>query len=127
VPGRWPGLHLQVALSDFAGPPFIQRRQLLIQEDSQGYPAAISLVPGWIGGGESQVFLIQPVVVFRPVRVVDDALDRAYAKALGFAVMTDAFGAEIGIDHVDRLAFRDGAIRAFRLADIAVDAVVGYQ
>lgn len=39
--------------------------------------------------------------------------------------MTDAFSAFVGINLIDQLAHRDGIVRASRLADIAVNAIVG--
>jgi hypothetical protein len=41
--------------------------------------------------------------------------------------MADAFGTAIGINLVDILAHRNGLIRAFGFAHIAVDAFLGNQ
>ena len=54
-----------------------------------------------------------------------DALDRADLDALRGVVVADAFGASRGVDDVDMRALRDGLVRAFGLAYIAVDALVG--
>src|SRR5690606_32785793 len=51
-----------------------------------------------------------------------DALDRADHDALRFVEMPDAFGAQRRVDHVDGFALGDRAVRAGRLADVAVDA-----
>src|SRR5690606_15635340 len=42
--------------------------------------------------------------------------------ALRFVEVSDAFGAQRVVDHVDRFALRDGLVRTGRLADVAVDA-----
>jgi hypothetical protein len=39
--------------------------------------------------------------------------------------MAYAFGALRGLDHINLGAHRDGGVRAFGFADIAVDALVG--
>src|SRR5690606_21695293 len=51
-----------------------------------------------------------------------DALDRAHGHALRLVEMADAFGAQRRVDHVDRFALRNRPVRAYRLADVAVDA-----
>ncbi len=54
-----------------------------------------------------------------------NAVDRADLAALRRVEMADAFGAFRRVDHVDLRALRDRLIRAFGLADVAVDAFVG--
>src|SRR6185503_17744802 len=54
-----------------------------------------------------------------------DARDRAHLHALRLVEVADALGAAARLDDVDRLAGRDRAVRALRLADVAVDALVG--
>jgi microcompartment protein CcmK/EutM len=71
-----------------------------------------------------QVFLIQRVLVLGTLGILVDAVDRANRHALRLAVMADAFGAQFRIDHVKLFALGNGAVRAFRLADVAVDAFV---
>jgi hypothetical protein len=53
-----------------------------------------------------------------------DAVDRTHFDALGFVMMTDAFGTQFRIDDINVLALGDGAIWAFRLADITIDAFI---
>jgi hypothetical protein len=38
--------------------------------------------------------------------------------------MADTLGAQVGVDDVDLITLRDGPVGAFRLANIAVDALV---
>ena len=54
-----------------------------------------------------------------------NAGDGAHRLALRLVEMSDAFGAQAGIDLVDLLALVDRLIRTHRLTDIAVDAFVG--
>jgi hypothetical protein len=57
--------------------------------------------------------------------VEGNAIDRADFHALRCVIVAYAFGAFIGVDDVNGLALRDGAIGAFRLAYVAVDTFVG--
>src|SRR5690606_9485570 len=84
---------------------------------------------GWSGfTGDDQVLLHQFVLALDIVDVERDAVHRADLLALGFVVVADAFGAEVGVDDVDFLALGNGAVRALGLANVAVDAVIGdYQ
>ena len=59
------------------------------------------------------------------LRIENDALDRAYLDTLRDIVVTHAFGASGRGDLVDLDALADGGIRTDRLADIAIDALVG--
>jgi len=59
------------------------------------------------------------------VRVLRNTIYRTNLHALGFVIMPDAFGAEIGIDLIDLLALVNCAIGALRFAHITVDAFVG--
>jgi len=54
-----------------------------------------------------------------------NAVDRADLLTLRRVEMADALGAAVGIDDVDLRPLRDRAVRAFGLADVAVDALVG--
>jgi hypothetical protein len=49
------------------------------------------------------ILLIKRVQIFWPVRIMDDALDRADPDALGFVVVPDAFGTEARINLVNQL------------------------
>ncbi|MNG86617.1 hypothetical protein D3C79_453990 [compost metagenome] len=70
----------------------------------------------------------QLFVAFAVLRINHNGvIDRAYLLTGWNIVMTNAFGAAIAIDPVDILPHRNGLIRAFRLAHIAVDAFLGYQ
>lgn len=58
-------------------------------------------------------------------RVLNNAFDRTDSQALGIGMMTDTFGAKSRVDLIDLLPLRNGSIRAFRFADITIDAFVG--
>ena len=64
-------------------------------------------------------------LAFDIVGVRDTNVDRTDRGARFIVMKTDAFGAQLGIDDVNRLALRDCVIRALGLAGAAVDAVVG--
>jgi hypothetical protein len=66
-------------------------------------------------------------MIFRSIRIGNDALYWTHPHALGLVVMADTLGAVIGVDPVNRFAFGNGPIRAFGLANVAVDAFVGNQ
>jgi hypothetical protein len=72
-----------------------------------------------------QVFLLQLLPGFLMVGIFGDALHRADGDALRGIEVADALGAATGIDDIDLHALGDGLIGAFRLADIAIDALVG--
>ncbi|EKE18167.1 MAG: hypothetical protein ACD_10C00100G0001 [uncultured bacterium] len=59
------------------------------------------------------------------VRILRNAIDRTDLHALRLVVVTDAFGALVGVDHIDLFPLGDCLIRALRFADVAVDAFVG--
>jgi hypothetical protein len=58
-------------------------------------------------------------------RVMRDAIDRAYFHALRRIVMAYAFGTLCRVDDINGITLRNGAVRTFRLAYIAVDTFVG--
>jgi hypothetical protein len=58
------------------------------------------------------------------VGVAEDAVDGADLHALGGVVMTDTLRTQIGIDDVDLCTHADGIVGAFRLADIAINALI---
>src|SRR5690606_35447613 len=60
-----------------------------------------------------------------PVGVQRNAVHGADLLTLGLVEMADALGAQVRVDDVDFLALGNGPVRAFRFADVAVDAVVG--
>lgn len=62
---------------------------------------------------------------FDVIWVVWNAFYRADDLALGFVVMTDAFGTKVGVDDVNFSPHRNRIVWAFGFAHIAVDAVVG--
>ena len=73
-------------------------------------------------------FVPQLFVGFAVLWIDDNGVvDRAHLLAGGNIVMADAFGTAIGINLVDILAHRNGLIRAFGFAHIAVDAFLGNQ
>src|SRR5690606_42125424 len=60
-----------------------------------------------------------------PLRILRNAAHRAYLRALRLVEVADAFRALARVDLIDLLAHRDGVVRALRLADAAVDTLVG--
>ena len=73
------------------------------------------------------VFLPQRFLALDVLRIDRDARHRADLHALRFVKMADAFGAFFGVDLIDLLAQINRFVRAFGLADVAVDALVGDQ
>jgi hypothetical protein len=57
--------------------------------------------------------------------VFGDAIDRADLDALRFVVVSDAFGAFVGVDDVNLFSLGDSLIRALGFANVTVDALVG--
>src|SRR5690606_1535774 len=76
-------------------------------------------------GSQIHVFGVQLFVRLTLVRIERNAINRADLLALRLAEMTDTLGTKVGVDLVDLLPLIDRAVRAFRLADIAVDAFIG--
>src|SRR5262245_1756226 len=76
-------------------------------------------------GGQPQVLLAKLGIGLDMGGVERNAVDRADLLALRRVEMADSLGAAVGIDDVDLRPLRDRAVRAFRLADVAVDALVG--
>lgn len=70
------------------------------------------------------VFFHQLLFRFLIVGVQRDTIHRTNLLALGLIIMAYAFGAEIRLDLVDLLARRDCAVRALRLTDITINAVI---
>ena len=59
------------------------------------------------------------------LRIYWNASHRTQLLTLRLVEMTHALSAFVGINLVDQFAHRDGIVWASRLADIAVDAIVG--
>jgi hypothetical protein len=62
---------------------------------------------------------------FGMIEIEGDAIDRTHFAALRGIKMADAFGAFCGVDFVDFDAHVDGLVRAFGLAHVAVNALIG--
>jgi hypothetical protein len=79
--------------------------------------------------GQRQAFILglQFLARFAPGGIEGDAGDRAYLLALRLVEVPDALGALVGVDLVKLGAHRNGLVRAFGLADVAIDAIVGNQ
>jgi hypothetical protein len=73
------------------------------------------------------VFFLQFFARFFVIGVRDNTIDRADILTLGRVVMANTLGTFVRIDFVNFFALRDGVIRAFRFAHIAVDAVFSDQ
>jgi hypothetical protein len=74
--------------------------------------------------GDALEFFHELLLGLLVIRVLEDAVYRADLDALGSLEMTHALGTEIGVDNVNLVALADGAVRAFGLAHVAVDAFV---
>lgn len=75
-----------------------------------------------VGFDQFGEFLVKTIVVFYPIRVGDDAVQRTDADAGRLVVKTDTFGAQVRIDFIDFVTHVNRLVRAFRLAHVAVDA-----
>ena len=80
-----------------------------------------------LGGLSQFVFGLQLFGGFAPGGIEGDAGDRADLLALRLIEVADAFGATIGVDLVNLRAHKNGVVGAFRLANVAVDAVIRNQ
>ena len=69
--------------------------------------------------------MLQLSFAFDVVLIQRNAIYRADLLALRLVVMADALGAQVRVDDVNFFALRDRSVRALRLADVAVNAVVG--
>ena len=67
----------------------------------------------------------QLLACFGMCGIQGNAVHRTHLLALGLVEMANTLGAQRGVDDVDLLSLRDSPVWAFRLADIAVDAIVG--
>src|SRR5687768_7711481 len=76
-------------------------------------------------GMQSESALEEHVLRLFVVRIGQAAFDRADRLTRFVIVEADALGAELRIDHVDRVTLRDGFVGTFGLAGAAVDAVFG--
>ena len=74
---------------------------------------------------EFHEFIEQLIARFDPIRIKRNAIDGTHFAALRGIVMPHAFGAFPRIDFIYFNALRYGLIRAFRLANIAIDALIG--
>src|SRR5690606_7073231 len=75
--------------------------------------------------GQSRVFRKQLFMRLGVSGIEFDALDRTHLDALRFGVVADALRAQVGRYFVDVRTHGDRPVRTHRLADIAIDALVG--
>ena len=61
---------------------------------------------------------------FRKIEVEGDAINRADLHALGCIKMSHAFGAFVRVNFVNLDALKNGVVRALRLANVTIDALV---
>ncbi len=95
------------------------RRRATGRTDGDGSRLLLERLPGRSAcgnGGDQPACSLrhlrqQGFVGLRIRRIGVDALDRADDDTLRFVMMADAFGAARRIDHIDRLAHRDGLVR----------------
>ena len=76
---------------------------------------------------QPMVFLPQRLFALEIFRIDRNARHGADLHALRFVEMADAFSAFFGVDLIDLLAQINRFVRAFGLAHVAVDALVGDQ
>jgi hypothetical protein len=74
---------------------------------------------------QATVLLPERVPILEKLRIHRYASHGADLHALGFVKMTDTFGTFLGIDLVDFWPQKNGQIRTFGLANIAIDTLVG--
>ena len=74
--------------------------------------------------GQPFVSSLQLLIIFRVIRVRDDAIDRADFNTLRRIEMTDALRTKIRVNLVNLLALGNRFVRALRLAHVAIDALV---
>ncbi len=77
--------------------------------------------------GKFEIFFVQHFLALDHFRVRNDARDRTDFNALRPLEMADTFGAKLRIDLVKLDTLIDCVIRTLRLANIAVDALIGDQ
>lgn len=76
-------------------------------------------------GSQPLILRLERLTTFDMSGINRNASHGADLLALRLVEMSDALGAFIGIDLVDQWPHKDGLVRAFRLTDVAVDAIVG--
>jgi hypothetical protein len=72
--------------------------------------------------GQLEVLPVELFVGLFVVGILGDTVDRADLDALRLVEVTDALGAQRGVDDIDLGTLRDGAVGALGFAYIAVDA-----
>ena len=77
--------------------------------------------------GKEQILFTQHFLAFDHVGMWNDALDGTHFDALRLIKMTNAFGAKFCVDFVKLYALIDCIVWTFRLANVAVDALIGNQ
>ena len=77
------------------------------------------------GAVQLDVFFVQLIFRFNHIRIVRDAVNRAYLLTLRLIVMANTLGALVGIYLVNIDALRNRVVRALRFTDITIDALVG--
>ena len=73
---------------------------------------------------ESHELRMKFVLRFNKIDVEWYAINRAYLHALGRIKMSHAFGTFVRVNFVNLDALKNGVVRAFRLANVAIDALV---
>ncbi|MFT7115314.1 MAG: hypothetical protein ACI9I0_000518 [Rhodoferax sp.] len=74
---------------------------------------------------QAPVLLPQSFLVFDKCRINRDTCHRADLNTLRLIKMANAFGTFMGIDLIDFQPHINRLVRAFRLAHIAIDALIG--
>ena len=73
---------------------------------------------------EYLVFLHQLLFGLHIIRVKWNTVDRANLDTLRRLVVTDTFGAQVRVDHIDLITGTDRLVRTFRFTYITIDAFI---
>ena len=73
---------------------------------------------------ESHELRMKFVLRFSKIEVERDAINRADFHALGSIKMSNAFGTFVRVNFVNLDALKNGVVRALRLANVTIDALV---
>jgi hypothetical protein len=82
------------------------------------------LIPGLGLTNQFQIFLVQTFLVLNMLGIFIDTIDRANFYALRQIMMPYTLGTQLRINDINVLTLGNRAIRAFRFANITVDAFI---
>jgi hypothetical protein len=83
---------------------------------------------GGLFTGDTVIFIPQLFFGFLVIRVFGYTIDRADLDTLRSFIVTYTFGAQVRINDIDFITWRNRSIGAFRFTDITIDTFIGdYQ